>query len=327
MTYPYAAFPSYDEWATDSGVSGFGYATWRMSDPTLGLIDSLVKHYNDPNYATVQIETLFYLVNACSYWLKKLNKTPGNTGEPLDNITGANLPATKKVDGHVDRRTAISALKLVAGELLAAHTHTGSLAESLDALELVYGKASNGGNGADGGNDDVSIQAMIRAGESWVFLRQAHLQRRYKLRFRGGVAWRWKQGVGTNVMFDTTDNVESETADGKTHFVMNTRGHIFAGFNVQATWFKHSSLIGGANAYCAGRMRMEAGKAVLVENDSGHYHPGVQQMRNLVQRLRLYGQSIDGLTIRRYNTTPKVDFTAAQILASKGNLWPDNVAG
>jgi hypothetical protein len=327
MTYPYNAFPSYQEWETDSSVGGISPSTFRIYDPTLRMIDALVQHYHNPNHAAVQIESLFYLCNTCGHWLSKLNKTPANRGEVLDNITGGNLPTTMKVEGRAERRSAVSALRAIAGELLAQHTATGSIAEAMTALELVYGKASHGGTANNPGNDQHQIALAQNIGEVAIFLQLAHLQRRYKLRFRSGQAWRWKQGAGTNVLFDSSDNSESEGNDGKTHFVMNTRGHIFAGFDKTAFWFKHSSLIGGANVYSAGRIRIENGRVTLVENDSGHYHPGVQQMRNLMRRLQLYGHPINGVTVRRYTTNPRVDFSGSQIVATHANNWPDGVVG
>lgn len=327
MSIPYDSFPAYDVWESDSTASGWGLSSWRASDSVLGGIDALVKHYNDPNYHDVRIETLFYLIGATGFWLAKLNKTPANRGEARDAITGHGLPTTKKVEGSDQRRSAMSALKLIAGELLMAQTHSDTAAAAIASLEPVLGKTSHGvGSAALAGSDLNQIQKVLAVGEVAIFLQQAHLQRRYKLRFRNGAAWRWDPDAGDNAVYDTTDNRESESNDRKTHFVMNTRGHIFAGFNKQAFWFKHSSLIGGANAYSAGRMIVEAGKVTHIENDSGHYHPGIQQMRNLLQRLRLYGRSIDAIAVRRIQPGPVATFTGAQIVASKAS-WPDGVAG
>ena len=196
------------------------------------------------------------------------------------------------------------------------------------SIEPLYSRVSHGGTAANPGSDQVQIDLVRAAGEVAIFLQLAHLQRRYKLRFRNGIAWRWSPATGANAVFDTTDSAESEglVGDRKTHFVMNTRGHIFAGFNKQAMWFKHSSLTGGANAYSAGRMIVEAGRVTHIENDSGHYHPGVQQMRNMLHRLRIYGRNIDAIVVRRIQPGPVALFTGAQIVVSKTN-WPDGVAG
>lgn len=326
MPFPYHAFPTNDVWQTDSTVSGIMPSTWRVTDPTLGVIDELVRHYNDVNFHAVGIETLFFLIKAIDFWKSKLNKTPTNRGEPLDHITGHGLPTTQKVTGHEQRSSAMSALRMIAGDLLMAHTHTDSAASAMANLEPLFIKASHGGTQAHPGPDQVQIQHVRDIGEVAVFLQDAHLQRRYKLRFRNGLAWRWNPGSGSNTLYDTTNNAESESNDRKTHFVMNTRGHIYAGFDKQALWFKHSSLIGGANAYSAGRMIVEAGRVTHIENDSGHYQPGVQQMRNMLRRLRLYGRAIDTIVVRRLQPLPTANFTGAQIVASQAN-WPDGVAG
>ncbi len=110
-----------------------------------------------------------------------------------------------------------------------------------------------------------------------------------------------------------------------THFVMNTRGHIFAGFDKSVKWFKHSSLLGGANVYSAGRISVKRGIVTLVKNDSGHYAPGVQQMRNLLRRLQIYGQNAGVIEVRRVHPNPRKTFTGAQILGTSGNVWPDGI--
>jgi hypothetical protein len=219
MTIPYNAFPTWDEWKTDSNVSGIAYGTWRSSDPLLQIVDGLVQHYNDPNHADVRIETLFYLYGAVTYWVTKLNKPAGNR----DDAEG--LPASIKVSGHENRKSAMTALKSITGDLLIAHTHTNTAPEAITALEPLYSRPSHGGTADNPGSDQVAI-AKVPEGELAVFLQEKHLQRRYKLRFRDGKAWRWDPDTEENRVYDSTDNRESETNDGLTHFVMNTRGQI-----------------------------------------------------------------------------------------------------
>lgn len=314
--FPYENFPTFNEWKTDSTVKGIWPSTFRVYDSTLGIIDELVRHYNDPNADSVKIETLFYLVDAINYWQKNVNKDVSNKND------ADNLPVTQKVKGHDNRKSAMSALKMIAGDLLTDETDTHTLVEAVDALKPNYSRASHGN--VDN-TDQHQIEQVQAAGEVAVFLQEKHLQRKYKLRFRDGSAWRWSSANGQNEIYDTTDNSESEINDQKTHFVMNTRGHIFAGFNKAAMWFKHSSLIGGANAYSAGRIKIVAGKVKIIVNDSGHYHPGVQQMRNILHRLRLYGQDISGITIERIQPDPSGSFSSSQIVATTAGTWPDGV--
>lgn len=327
MSIPYTTFPTFDTWHADSGVSGIFPSTWRSSDPTLGVIDEFVRHYNDVNFQDVQIETLFFLTNAINFWQAKLNKTPANRGEPLDAITGIGLPTTGKVTGNEQRRSAMSALKMIAGDLLMQNTNALSSVAAMAILEPLFIKASHGVGPVGQPGSDLWQINKVPVGELAVFLQQAYLQRRYKLRFRNGIAWRWDPATNANAVYDTTNNAESEGGiDRKTHFVMDTRGHIYAGFNRQAFWFKHSSLIGGANAFSAGRMIVEAGKVTHVENDSGHYQPGIKQMRNLLHRLRLYGRDIGNITVRRVQPGPAATFQGGEIATSK-TTWPDGVVG
>ena len=106
-----------------------------------------------------------------------------------------------------------------------------------------------------------------------IFLTDAGAQRQYKLRFRAGIAWRWNPPTTDYQIFDSTDNRESEINDQMVHFVMDEQGRIYSGFDKDAIWFKHSSLVGGADGLAAGRMKVENGVVTAIENDSGHYAP------------------------------------------------------
>jgi hypothetical protein len=73
-------------------------------------------------------------------------------------------------------------------------------------------------------------------------------------------------------------------------------------------------------------MRIQNGVVNWVENDSGHYEPGVGQMRNLLRGLQIYGQNVGSVTVKRVHPAPKATFPGTAILTSKAN-WPDGIAG
>jgi hypothetical protein len=153
-----------------------------------------------------------------------------------------------------------------------------------------------------------------------IYLVEDGHRRRFKLKFRGAMAYRWYERKSSYEIFDTTDNTESEIGDGMTHFVMDLRGRIYAGYTKgDETWFKHSSLVGGSPVLAAGRLRAEQGRIVFIQNDSGHYKPDHQQMRNVLQRLELYGQLSGNIVICRQSDKKK--FRGSDVMRSLGG-WP-----
>lgn len=306
MPLQYQAIPTLAAWKSDSGVT---FAI-RSSDRVLQAIDSFVDAYHNPNLSAVRQETLFYLRQALLFWLKNLNAVPKNT--PPTGLNATNLPNTAKFAGKEDRRGALVALLVIVNQEMRQLVNVQSDAALAAALKGIYG-ADNHGVGAD--QDWLHRHANMS-----VFLTDEGTQRRYKLRFRECIAWRWNAVQGGYTRFDSTDNSESETNDQMVHFVMDQRGRIYAGFDKDVVWFKHSSLVGGANAFAAGRMKVVSGIVTFIENDSGHYHPGHQHMRNLLRQLQLYGGYVGTTVVRRVGD--KKTFSAAAVLSSHTS-WPD----
>lgn len=312
MPPPYAAIPTLDEWKSDS----FAWFALRSSDHVLLTVDSLVADYHDVNLALVQAETLYYLRSALQFWLNKINVVPQNTPPTAKNVT--NLPATAKATGSTDRAATIQALLVAVNAELRGIFGVGSDPALALALVAAY-QATNLGV--------VPDQHWLNNGglvHSTVYLTNAGMQRMYKLRYRAGLAWRWNFNTNTYTVFDSTDNSESENDDQLVHFVMNQRGAIYAGFDRNVIWFKHSSLVGGADALAAGRLKVQQGVVTYVENDSGHYHPTFKHMVNLLQRLRLYGSNLANTRVGRHSNGTV--FTAQQMLASPAS-WPDGAMG
>ncbi len=312
MPYPYHAIPTVATWQSDSSV----FWSIRSNDRLMVTIDNLVAAYHDPTLVAVQRETLFFLRSAILYWLKRINAVPRNTAPTGLNAT--NLPTTVKVSGSGGRTEAVRALHVIVNSELFTLFGVGSELALKTSLQATYG-ANNQGQAAD-------QHWLMGAGHAAVsvYLTTAGAQRMYKLRFRDGIAWRWNVATNAYAVFDSTDNSESELNDRKVHFVMNKKGAIYAGFDKNAVWFKHSSLVGGEDSLAAGRMRVDNGVVTHVENDSGHYFPIHTHMVNLLNRLRVYAADLSHTSVRRMSDLHV--FTAAEVIASPV-AWPDGHVG
>ncbi|MFN7995045.1 MAG: hypothetical protein U0Q18_15665 [Bryobacteraceae bacterium] len=314
MPFPYADIPSLVTWQSDSTE----YFPSRPTDRVLKAVDDLVAAYNDLNAGGSGPEILFYLRSALVFWAKKVNVVPKNT--PPDGVRPLNaLPRTAVFSGSDQGNRAIAELLAIVTKKLVEH-HSLNSPDALDgALFNTYSKPNE-----DEANDTKYLKRCREQGLSYVYLEEDGLRRKYKLRFRDGIAWRWYDRTSEYAHFDTTDNTESQMRDKMTHFVMDRRGRLYAGFDLSVKWFKHSSLIGGQGTLAAGRLGAQDGRITRIENDSGHYEPGHQQMRNLLERLHLYGADLSHAVILRH--MDKHEFSAAEVRASRGQ-WPDGQYG
>jgi hypothetical protein len=311
MPFPYTDIPNLNMWQSDSSA----YFPSRSTDRVLKAIDDLVSAYHDPNYAGSGPEILFYLRSALMFWAKKVNVVPKNSAPTNVNPSNA-LPKTSVFSGSASGNKAVDELLTIVSKKLTEH-HTSEALD--DTLFQIYGKPND-----DQRNDTKFLARARNEGKSYVYLEEDGLRRKYKLRFRDGIAWRWYDRMSKYAHFDTTDNTESQKPDQMTHFVMDRRGRIYAGFDKNVDWFKHSSLIGGQGTLAAGRLSAKDGKITLVQNDSGHYEPDQQQMRNLLERLYLYGADLSHTVIRRHSDNK--EFSASAVRTSRGR-WPDGLTG
>jgi len=126
----------------------------------------------------------------------------------------------------------------------------------------------------------------------------------YKLRFRGGLAYRVdrpESGLDDpEFPLLSTHEQPTEQGDGMAHFVMDRRGRIYCGYDrarAKAFKFFHSSLVAGEPVQAAGLMRIEGGQVVRITNASGHYRPAGRHMATVLQRLRLYGVNLSQVQV------------------------------
>lgn len=312
MPFPYADIPSLATWQSDSS----DYFPQRANDRVLKTIDDLVSAYNDGPNIHSRPEVLFYLRSALLFWSQKVNVVPKNTAPHNANPQNA-LPSTAKFSGNQQGAPAIQQLLAIVSTKLVDHHGVNSPDALGDTLFGIYSKPND-----DQANDTKILMRCRKENLTYVYLEEDGLRRKYKLRFRDGIVWRWYDWKSEYAHFDTTDNNESQMRDQMTHFVMDRRGRLYAGFDMSVKWFKHSSLIGGQGTLAAGRLGAQDGKITRIQNDSGHYEPGHQQMRNLLERLHLYGADLShSVVIRHFD---KKQFNAGDVRASRGG-WPDGL--
>jgi hypothetical protein len=116
----------------------------------------------------------------------------------------------------------------------------------------------------------------------------------------------------TGEVFNTTKMTSvggQSKAKGRAIFVMTESGKIYAadegaetGAGVKAAkearWrFNHSSFLWGEPVAAAGELIFEKGGLVGVTDMSGHYHPGVNEMRQVIQEFMAQGIDVSGVWV------------------------------
>jgi len=81
--------------------------------------------------------------------------------------------------------------------------------------------------------------------------------------------------------FDTTKMVTYFSGPGHAIYVMSKEGHFHVSSHAVG-YRHHSSLLAGGIVACAGEMKVDHGRLVVLSNKSGHYHP---DLRHLFQTL------------------------------------------
>jgi hypothetical protein len=127
-------------------------------------------------------------------------------------------------------------------------------------------------------------------------------RRAFKLSFRRGLAYRKKLSFGGRMVtldkYDT-DGCHDAIEKGMSLYVMDTTGKIYCHGKQDELALKHSSFLAGGATLAAGTMRVVDGVVTQVSGRSGHYRPTVQQMLNLLERLRAYQVDLTKTTVYR----------------------------
>jgi hypothetical protein len=144
------------------------------------------------------------------------------------------------------------------------------------------------------------------------YFRDALEQKRCKLSFRMGKAYKWnftaddqgarKEGL---VPYDTHSfNDDNFSEYYASLYVMNAKGNIFVqGWEGEKN-LKHSSLLAGASVLCAGTIRINQGQVIWLTGKSGHYRPTVHNIVSLLERLSQYQVDLTNVKVFRENFQP-----------------------
>ena len=133
-------------------------------------------------------------------------------------------------------------------------------------------------------------------------------QKELKLSFRNGLAHKWtfdaQKKKGSIQKYDTKSFGDAHRSEyGASLYVMDRNGAIYVYGQDTEKVLKHSSLLAGAGALCAGTMRIEDGKVKWLTGRSGHYQPTVDNIVSVLERLRQYQVDLKNVIVFRENYT------------------------
>ena len=82
-------------------------------------------------------------------------------------------------------------------------------------------------------------------------------------------------------------------------YVIDSAGRFYISYHNEIDKFHHSSLVAGDPVLCAGELRIDyiSGKITYLNNASGHYKPGPENLNLAVKLLRDYGMETRGMIL------------------------------
>lgn len=256
----FIGFPSAEQWKK----STFVFGAFRSSDKVLAQIDDLVALYWSLRESRYEI--MYQLYRVTLYWIK-------NVGI--------------KFKGNEKRMEVVAALNFFIRDQFKKDFHLGE-AEFDDLLLALFGKPVHVAY------EDTEVFNENRSVE---YIKEETVRRKFKVVFRKGLAY--KRNENGLQLYDTSTDIGKQGEAGEAIFVMDDKGRIYTGSYAKSE-FHHSSFLAGGWSMAAGVMRITNGQVVSVCPDSGHYQPGLQQMLNVVERLRTYGVNLQKLTVKTF---------------------------
>ncbi|MEN9666691.1 MAG: hypothetical protein RLZZ326_3054 [Planctomycetota bacterium] len=114
---------------------------------------------------------------------------------------------------------------------------------------------------------------------------------------------------------------------GSAGYVLNLQGDLFSGTHAPENYsvnqcmgkhpFFHSSYMAGTRVICAGRIFVEQGKLVGIDNGSGHYKPSAERLRDGIRELDRQGVPLKDLYCEDVSRTNRRDEDGRRVM-----LWP-----
>jgi len=235
--------------------------------------------------------TLYCIFRFCGTWVR-------------DHAQSGHIKASK---GDKNRYMAVCDLQSLAGYAL---YHLLQKAKSVggvgDVLIDLYGKDLVP-------DKKLSDQQMLRE-DMIKYIDNVEERAQFRVTFKNGLMYKYNFVTEKIALYDTTGFT---SAAGKrwSVFVMD-HDYLYSGAHDamgsasdpestgsgnpwawQNMGFFHSSFLAGASVLSAGEMRVENGRLTGVTQKSGHYQPGIVQLKNLFTFLRFRGVNIDKVEV------------------------------
>ncbi|WP_299248069.1 hypothetical protein [uncultured Aquimarina sp.] len=101
-------------------------------------------------------------------------------------------------------------------------------------------------------------------------------------------------------LYDTSDAGTFFSGKGKSIFVMDSQGNIYASKYQAVGEFHHSSILGGEPVAGAGEITVKNGVITEVSNRSGHYQPTQEINKQVLEQINSEGINIDNIDVTGY---------------------------
>jgi len=119
---------------------------------------------------------------------------------------------------------------------------------------------------------------------------------------------------GSNIVFSTeAKQAGMNNYKGEIIFVLDRSSNFYFGVKSVGT-FHHSSMLAGAPVAGAGTMNVTYRKIDEVNNHSGHYKPGMKEMRNVATAMKLRGAAVHAIKMKVYKGPGQVEWEGKAML-------------
>jgi hypothetical protein len=284
-----SGIPSLARWLEKTTQKKKGIANFFSSkDNQMNLIDTMVAHTEKLGIRSPK--RLFMIYSCTAVWLRK----------------NAKHGSIKASAGERNQYMAVSDLQSIAGYKLHEILQAESVGDVERKLIAIYGKELS----VHGKGIDLSPQTGLP--KDTVKYLAAEERARYRLTVQTGLLYKFDWVKKKVLPYDTSQFNACDAGQGFGIFVMDFDS-IFSGAHdgdassEHNPWsgyygdgnqrFYHSAFLGGGDVLAAGEMKVESGRLVAVTQKSGHYQPGIPQLKLFMSRLKFLGVNTDNVEI------------------------------